>query len=63
MEQEKENKKMEPMQNKGSNSKVKIRMKPKRAAEGVSPDENGVAEVSAELAAHLVKIGYAELLN
>ncbi len=40
--------------------KVRIKMRPGRAAEGVAVDENGYATVDAKTADHLVKINYAE---
>ncbi len=42
---------------------VRIKMRPGRAAEGVTVDQNGYATVDAKLADHLVKINYAEYVK
>jgi hypothetical protein len=57
MEEPKENKKLKPAFNK----QVRIKMRPGRAAEGVTVDKDGFAIVDAKLADHLVKIQYADL--
>jgi len=57
MQEPKENKKIEPAQNK----QVKIKMRPGRAAEGVTVDGNGYATVDAKTAERLVSIQYADL--
>jgi hypothetical protein len=39
---------------------VRIKMRPGKAAEGVTVDKDGYATVEAKLAEHLVKINYAD---
>jgi hypothetical protein len=57
MQEPKQNKKLEP----ASNKQVRIKMRPGRAAEGVTVDKDGYATIDAKLADHLVKIQYADL--
>ncbi len=57
MEPDKKNKMLEPKPNK----MVRIKMRPGRAAEGVTVDKDGYATVDAKLAEHLVKIQYADM--
>jgi len=57
MEGPKENKKLEPDQNK----KVRIKMRPLRAAEGVKTDAQGHATVDAKTAEWLISIQYADM--
>lgn len=59
MQDPKENKGLDPKLNKEMGG-VKIKFKPGRAAEGVTPDDNGVATVDAKTAEYLVGIGYAD---
>jgi hypothetical protein len=58
-------KKMEDKPNKAfypaSNKQVRIKMRPGRAAEGVTVDEKGYATVDAQVAEYLIAIQYAEL--
>jgi len=57
MEEAKPNKKLEP----AGNKRVRIKMRPGRAAEGVTVDKDGYATVDARTAEWLVKIHYADL--
>lgn len=57
MQQPGENKKEEPAQNK----QVKIKMRPGRAAEGVTVDASGYATVDAKTAEWLISMQYADL--
>lgn len=61
MEEQKQNKKMPDPLNKAGGMKIKL--KPGRAAEGVTPDENGMATVDATTAEYLVRIGYADYIK
>lgn len=57
MQEPKENKKIEP----ASNTKVQIKMRPGRAAEGVTANAQGYALVDAKTASYLVSIQYADM--
>jgi hypothetical protein len=58
MEDQKTNKGFKPASNKAELVKIKFRMG--RAAEGVEMDAEGYAFVSAEKAAYLISINYAD---
>ena len=58
-EEEIDNKGMKPPENKSAGGKVRIKLRPGRAMTGVTADANGVAEVDAKTAEHLIQTGYA----